>query len=152
LVARIEAKQAIGLAQAIQIPIGLLATAGNMFSGGVDFLLGSVLAAAVGLGVLIGANFTHRSSNAQLQIFLGIALILIGIVYGSRSAQAVIRPALNRMIDERGSVAMRHPPSIEIPGMASNCCRPTVAHSIDALAADISVFHPRPTHGINIAC
>lgn len=89
LFARVEAKQAIGLAQAIQIPIGLLATVGNMLTGSVDFLLGSLLAVAVALGVLVGANLAHRSSNSQLQMFLGVALILIAIAYGTRSAHAL---------------------------------------------------------------
>ena len=86
LFAQVDVKQAIGLAQAIQIPIGIVATAANAWTGQVDFVLGSILAVAVGVGVLTGAGFAHRSSSSQMRKWLGLALVLIALVYGLRSA------------------------------------------------------------------
>ena len=92
LFAQIEGKPAVGLAQAIQIPIGVMATLGNMMTVGVDFSLGILLSVAVGIGVWAGALRSHRSSDGQIQSFLGIALIVIALAYGAYNFHALLPP------------------------------------------------------------
>lgn len=50
---------AIGLSQVIQIPIAVMATAGNLAHGQTDFGLGAALAALLGVGAYIGAVTAH---------------------------------------------------------------------------------------------
>ena len=78
---RLHVKQTLGLAQAIQIPIGVVATIVNLGTGELDLVLGSVLAGIVGLGVLAGASMAHRSSDSRLKRFLGVALVFIAVIY-----------------------------------------------------------------------
>jgi uncharacterized protein len=86
LFAHIEVKQALGLAQAIQVPIGVVASVVNFYSGCLDLALGSLIAVAVGAGVLTGAAYAHRSSSTQLKFWVGLSLVLFSLVYGLHAA------------------------------------------------------------------
>jgi uncharacterized membrane protein YfcA len=86
LFAHIEVKQALGLAQAIQVPIGVVASVVNFYSGCLDLALGSLIAVAVGAGVLVGAAYAHRSSSTQLKFWVGLSLVLVSLVYGLHAA------------------------------------------------------------------
>ena len=67
----------IGLGQIIMVPIALLATAGNLIHGRVDFVLGGILAAILIVGALIGAELGHRMPADLLK--RSVAAILIGV-------------------------------------------------------------------------
>ena len=69
---------AIGLAQAIQLPIALLATAGNVVNGTIDLMLGANLAAGLALGTWAGALVAHAAPRARLKQLIGFVLILAG--------------------------------------------------------------------------
>lgn len=68
---------AIGLSQIIMVPIALLATAGNLIHGKVDFVLGGILAAIMMVGAFAGAEISHRVPADLLK--RAVAVILIGV-------------------------------------------------------------------------
>ena len=69
---------AIGLSQAIQLPIALLATAGNFFSGNLDPILGGLLAAGLAIGTFVGARIAHAMPRAALRRAVAIVLVVVG--------------------------------------------------------------------------
>ncbi len=70
---------AIGLAQAIQLPTALLATSGNVLSGKIDFLIGSVIAAALVGGMAVGASLAHAISPLALKRGVAWFILVIGL-------------------------------------------------------------------------
>lgn len=70
---------AVGFSQLIQLPISLLATAGNFQFGSVDFKLGFGIAMLMILGVAVGARLAHRLSAVFLRRLVGIFLSILGI-------------------------------------------------------------------------
>jgi hypothetical protein len=69
---------AIGLSQAIQLPIALLATAGNFFSGNLDATLGVLLAAGLAIGTFVGAKIAHAVPRAALRRAVAMVLVVVG--------------------------------------------------------------------------
>ena len=69
---------AIGLSQVIQLPIALLATAGNWYSGSLDLVLGGFLAVGVTGGVWAGARMAHAVPKGALRRMVSIVLIVVG--------------------------------------------------------------------------
>ncbi|MSO84783.1 MAG: sulfite exporter TauE/SafE family protein [Rhodospirillales bacterium] len=67
----------IGLGQIVMVPIALLATAGNLVHGRIDFVLGGVLAAILMVGAYAGAEMSHRLPADLLK--RAVAAILIGV-------------------------------------------------------------------------
>lgn len=78
------ALSAIGLSQAVQLPIALLATAGNIVYGTVDWTISSVLAAGIVFGAAIGARLAHIVPQEQLRIILAWVLVIVGLFIVSR--------------------------------------------------------------------
>ena len=70
---------AIGLSQAVQLPIASLATIGNFIYGTVDMVIGGVIAAALMIGAAIGAHFAHAVSQATLRRVVAWVLVAVGI-------------------------------------------------------------------------
>lgn len=70
---------AVGLGQAIQIPVSALATAGNLIGGYVDIALGTAIAAVVMAGVAVGARIAHAVSGRALARAVAVVLILTGL-------------------------------------------------------------------------
>jgi hypothetical protein len=68
----------IGLAQAIQLPIALLATAGNLYAGTVDLLLGGLLGIGLSAGSWAGARLAHSLPRAMLRGFVSAILLIVG--------------------------------------------------------------------------
>ncbi len=77
---------AIGLGQAIQLPIAAVATAANLWQGQIDLLLASVLAAALSLGILIGVPLAHALPQVALHRLLAITMIVAGVAIAARLA------------------------------------------------------------------
>jgi uncharacterized protein len=70
---------AVGLSQAIQLPIAIAATVGNILYGKVDFALGGVLAAGLTIGSWFGATLAHVVPRATLRAIVSVVLVLIGV-------------------------------------------------------------------------
>jgi hypothetical protein len=70
---------AIGLGQAIAIPIAGLASVANLAAGLVDVRLAAGLAATLALGIAIGTPIAHALPQAVLRRVLGIVVVLAGI-------------------------------------------------------------------------
>lgn len=69
---------AIGLSQAIQLPIAVLATAGNIYSDSLDIVLGCVLAAGISLGTWAGARLAHILPKATLRRVVSVLMVIVG--------------------------------------------------------------------------
>lgn len=68
---------AIGLAQAIQLPIAVLATASNTVNGTLDLVLALELGIGLIIGAWIGARLAHSLNQQVLRRI--VAIVLIGI-------------------------------------------------------------------------
>ncbi len=75
-------RAAIAMAQAIQLPIALAATAVNWWAGQLDWALGLALGAVLVLGWAVGDRLAARTSTARLRQLLGAVLVVLGLWYG----------------------------------------------------------------------
>ena len=71
---------AVGLAQAVQIPIALSATTGNFAYGSVNVSLGIFLGAILAVGVVAGAWLIHYLPKAQVTRIVAVFLVAVGIL------------------------------------------------------------------------
>ena len=71
---------AIGLSQAIQMPISLMATAGNFIHAEVDLRLGGMLALILAGGALLGAKSVHRLPVDLLKKIVAVLLVAVGLM------------------------------------------------------------------------
>lgn len=81
---------AVGLSQAIQLPIAALATTGNLLYGSVNVIIGVILACALMVGAAIGARGAHAVSRTTLRLVVAWVLVGIGIFIIGR----IMRPLL----------------------------------------------------------
>lgn len=81
---RVPALVAVGLAQVVQIPISILATAGNYMYGTIDIVISSVIGLGLIAGVNIGARLAHMVSQAFLQKVVALVLVAVGIFIMTR--------------------------------------------------------------------
>jgi uncharacterized membrane protein YfcA len=77
---------AIGLGQAIQLPIAAVASLSNIAAGLVDLALGSMLAAALALGIAVGTPLAHALPQAALRRLLGAMMLAAGLALAARLA------------------------------------------------------------------
>jgi len=70
---------AVGLSQAIQLPIASLATIGNFIYGSVDMVVGGVIAVALMIGAAVGARLAHAVSQATLRTVVAWVLVAVGL-------------------------------------------------------------------------
>lgn len=77
---RQPALMAVGLSQAVQLPIAIMATGGNYIYGFVDVRIGGVIAIGLIAGVSAGARLAHLASQALLQRIVAWVLVVVGIV------------------------------------------------------------------------
>jgi uncharacterized membrane protein YfcA len=75
---------AIGLSQVIQLPVSLVATAGNFYNGNLDLRLGALLAVEMPLGVWLGSRVAHSLPRATLRRAVSLLLIMVGVLLVSR--------------------------------------------------------------------
>lgn len=71
----ISALTAVGVSQAIQLPIAIFATAGFFLFGEINIQLGMTLGIVQVFGVLLGARIAHTLPTAQLRRIMAWALI-----------------------------------------------------------------------------
>lgn len=68
----------IGLSQAIQLPIAVLATVGNIISGSPDYVLAGLLALGLTLGSWVGARLAHGLPQLILKRLVAGLLVTVG--------------------------------------------------------------------------
>jgi len=68
----------VGLSQAIQLPIAIAATVGNVIYGEFDWTLAGVLAVALTAGSWYGAKLAHSLPRATLRKIVSIVLVIVG--------------------------------------------------------------------------
>jgi len=81
-------RSAIAMAQAVQLPIALSATAVNLWAGQLDIALGITLGALLIVGWAAGVWVATRMHTARLRQALGWLLIGIGLWYGLHNLQS----------------------------------------------------------------
>ncbi len=69
---------ALGLAQAIQLPVAVAATAGNLLTGALDVRLALILAGGIAVGTWVGARAAHALPAAALRRGVSVLLVLVG--------------------------------------------------------------------------
>lgn len=77
---------AIGLSQAIQMPISLMATVGNFIHAEVDLRLGGMLALILAGGALLGAKSVHMLPVDILKKLVAVLLVVVGLMILIRMA------------------------------------------------------------------
>jgi uncharacterized membrane protein YfcA len=77
---------AIGLGQAIALPIAGLASLANIVAGIMDIGLAAGLAAALTLGIAIGTPIAHALPQLLLRRLLGSVVVLAGLAMILRTA------------------------------------------------------------------
>ena len=70
---------AVGLSQAVQLPVATLATVGNFIYGYIDISIGITLALALMAGASIGARVAHSVSGTTLKNIVAWVLVAVGI-------------------------------------------------------------------------
>jgi uncharacterized membrane protein YfcA len=81
---------AIGLGQAIAIPIAAVASIANIAAGLVDLTLAAGLAATLALGIAIGTPIAHALPQQRLRRLLGAVVVLAGIAMLLRTATRLL--------------------------------------------------------------
>ncbi|MFY9692116.1 MAG: sulfite exporter TauE/SafE family protein, partial [Xanthobacteraceae bacterium] len=69
---------AVGLSQAIQLPVAVAATLGNVLYGKLDLTLGGVLAVGLTVGSWFGAKLAHIVPRTLLRRIVSVVLLMIG--------------------------------------------------------------------------
>ncbi len=77
---------AVGLSQAVQLPIAALATAGNVAYGRLDLELGGAIAVGLAAGAATGALAAHRIPQPVLRLIVALVLIAVGLYIGVKIA------------------------------------------------------------------
>ncbi|MFP6741887.1 MAG: sulfite exporter TauE/SafE family protein [Alphaproteobacteria bacterium] len=81
---RLPVLAAVGLAQAIQFPITLLASIGNIVEGRVDTAVAAVVAVTIVAGVVVGTRIAHGISTATLARLVAGVLVATGVLMAVR--------------------------------------------------------------------
>jgi len=75
---------AVGLSQAIQIPIASFASIGNWMAGNLDIELGLLIAVSMVTGSMVGATLMHRLPTGPIRKGMAVILIVVGCGLGLR--------------------------------------------------------------------
>jgi hypothetical protein len=75
----LPAIMAIGLSQAIQLPVAIAATIGNILYGELDLNLAGTLAASLTVGSWYGAKLAHSLPREKLRQIVSAALVVTGL-------------------------------------------------------------------------
>jgi hypothetical protein len=86
---RVPVLAAVGLSQAIQVPIAGLASAGNFISGHLDPRLAILLSIGLTLGSAVGARIAHALPSLFLTRLVAVVLLLVGVLLIVRTGQAM---------------------------------------------------------------
>jgi uncharacterized protein len=69
---------AVGLSQAVQFPVAVAATFGNMLYGHIDLILAGLLALSLTVGSWYGAKLAHIVSRMVLRGIVSVVLLIVG--------------------------------------------------------------------------
>lgn len=83
---RVPVLIAVGVSQAIQLPVATFSTVGYVLFGRVDFVLGSALGLVAVAGVAFGSRVAHATPVAVLRRIVAVSLIGAGLLIGVRAA------------------------------------------------------------------
>lgn len=86
---RMPVRAAVGLGQAIQIPVALMATVGNILASQFDPRLGLVLGAGVAIGTALGARIAHAAPIPWVTRLVAVVLLAVGVLVLARSWQSL---------------------------------------------------------------
>ena len=75
---RVPVRIVVGLGQVIQIPISLMATAGNLRTGMVDIELALTLTVILSVGVVFGGWVAHKLPEQRLRRGVAVLLVVVG--------------------------------------------------------------------------
>jgi hypothetical protein len=75
---------AVGLSQAIQIPIAVFASVGNWMAGTLNLGLSALIASAMVTGSLVGATLMHRLPIGPIRKAMAVLLVVAGFGIGLR--------------------------------------------------------------------
>lgn len=81
---------AIGLSQAVQLPIATLATIGNFSFGAPDIKIGLALGAGLAIGSYGGAQLAHKLPREGLKKIVAGVLVIIGLIIIARGLTSLI--------------------------------------------------------------
>ena len=87
---RVPVLAAVGLSQAIQLPIAVFATVGNIAYGVIDFAVAAAVSAPLMIGVWFGARIAHRVSSVAMKRFVSGALLAVGVMMLARLALGAV--------------------------------------------------------------
>ncbi len=71
---------AVGISQAIQLPIAVFATIGFILFGEINFYLGVTLGIIQSVGVILGGRIAHTLPHEKLRMVVAITLIGVGLL------------------------------------------------------------------------
>lgn len=71
---------AIGVSQAIQLPVAVFASVGYLLFSEINLAVGTALGVTQALGVLLGARLAHALPAPRLRQFVGIALLATAVL------------------------------------------------------------------------
>lgn len=75
---------AVGLSQAIQIPIAAFASIGNWMAGTLNISLSALIAISMVTGSLLGATLMHRLPTGPIRKGMAVILVVVGVGIGLR--------------------------------------------------------------------
>jgi len=82
---------AVGLSQAIQVPIALMASLGNFWTGSLELPLTALLSIGVTFGSAVGARIAHAVPAHFLTRLVAVALVLVGAIVAVQSGHTLAR-------------------------------------------------------------
>ncbi len=71
---------AVGISQAIQLPIAVFATIGFILYGQIDFRLGVILGLVQSAGVILGGKIAHTLPHEKLRLVVATTLVGVGLL------------------------------------------------------------------------
>ena len=82
---------AVGLSQAVQVPIALMASLGNFWTGSLELPLTALLSIGVTFGSAVGARIAHAVPAHFLTRLVAVALVLVGAIVAVQSGHTLAR-------------------------------------------------------------
>lgn len=84
---------AVGLSQAIQIPIATFASIGNWMQGNLNIELGIAIALSMVIGSFAGATVVHHVPSDVIKKTVAVLLIVVGVIIAAKVI--ILPPTLN---------------------------------------------------------
>jgi len=85
LLLRTPVRAAVGAGFAVALVVAVASTAGYVYYGSVDFVLGTALGLAAVVGVVAGARIAHAARVKTLQRVTAVAIMGIGLLIGAQT-------------------------------------------------------------------